>query len=204
MKIISAIFLSVFITLLMQNFAQAQETKTSETITLNKLHFKTQLVSKNSLSGDAITFSTINGFQKKPRNVSNAWANNYITAVATKKTGEITYQINSLIEYKAHDKRLYKEVVYNTATSQKSKEATILNHSISCQGSAYSGCIHKEHVAFTVDSTLIENMANSYTEDSQNKWRYRLSPKRGRSYSAYLFIAEISALVDAVKEYQKP
>lgn len=204
MKKIPAIFLSVFITLLMQDFAQAQETKTAETTDLNKAHFKTQLVSEKSLSGDAVTFSTINGFQKKPRNTSNAWANNYITAVATKNTGEITYQINSLIEYKAHDKRLYKEVVYNTATSQESKEATILNHSISCQGSAYSGCIHTEHVAFTIDSTLIENMANSYTEDSQNKWRYRLSPKRGRSYSAYLFIAEISALVDAVKEYQKP
>lgn len=66
------IFLSVFITLLMQNFAQAQEAKMSETTTLNKLHFKKQLVSKNSLSGDAIIFSTINGFQKKPRNGSNA------------------------------------------------------------------------------------------------------------------------------------
>ena len=204
MKKVLAIFLSAFITLFMQAFAQGQQTKTPETTVLNKAHFKTQLVSEESLSGDAITFSTINGFKNKPRNVSNAWANNYITALATKNTGEVTYQINSLIEYKDHDKRLYKKVAYNTATSQKSKEATILNHTISCQGSAYSGCIHTEHVVFTVDSTLVENMANSYTEGSQNKWRYRLSPRKGRSYSAHLFIAEISALVDTVKEYKKP
>ena len=67
-------------------------------------------------------------------------------------------------------------------------------------GSAYSGCIHTEHVAFTVDSTLIENIADSYTEGAQNKWRYKLSPKKGRSYSAYLFFSEIAALVEAANK----
>jgi hypothetical protein len=202
MQKILFIFLCAFITLLMQACAQTQKTQQIETVVLNKAHFKTQLFSEQSISNEAITFSTINGFQKKPRNISKAWTNNYITGRINKKTGKTTYQIHSLIEYKDHDKRIFKEVSYNTDTGKETKEAIILDHVISCKGSAYSGCIHTEHVVFSIEPILIENIANSYTKDSQNKWHYQLSPKKGRSYSAHLFISEIAAMVETAKEYK--
>lgn len=165
-------------------------------VTHNKVYFKKRLITENDNEKATIKISTINGFQKRPRNKKTTWANNYITALIDKETGEISYKINSLIQYKDHDKHLYKEVSYNTGLEFTTTEASILNHDISCLGSAYSGCIHTEHVAFPIESTLIETIAASYTENSQNKWRYKLSPKKGRSYSAFLFIAEISALVE--------
>ena len=213
MQKILLIFLCAFITLLMQSCAQTQQTQKVEAtvLILNKTHFKKQLISEQSTASEVITFSTINGFQKKPRNISNAWANNYITGRINKKTGNITYQIHSLIEYKDHDKRIFKEVSYNTGVGKKTKITTILDYIISCKGSAYSGCIHTEHVVFSIEPTLIENIANSYTtdsnthtKDSQNKWRYQLSPKKGRSYSAHLFISEIAALIETAKEYKAP
>jgi len=87
-------------------------------------------------------------------------------------------------------------VSYRTIAGKETKEAKILNHTISCQGSAYSGCIHIEHVVFTINSILTESLTNSYSEGSPKKWCYQLSPKKDRSYSAHLFIAEIAALVE--------
>lgn len=175
-------------------------TNTTASTIFNKAHFKRKLITEDNTEKNTIDISTINGFHKKPRNNTNAWANNYITAFLDKTTGNITYQINSLIEYKDHDKHLYKEANYSLGPEYKTVEATILTHDISCLGSAYSGCIHTEHVVFSIDSTLIENIAASYTEGSQNKWRYKLSPKKGRSYSAYLFFAEIAALAEAASK----
>lgn len=178
----------------------------SAPITLNKAHFKNKLTIERDDEKGTIKISTVNGFHKKPRNKMNAWANNFITAVIDIKTGNITYQINSLVEYKDHDKHLYKEVSYNTeadvktGSGSKTEAASILNHDISCLGSAYSGCIHTEHVAFNIDPTLVENIAASYAEGTNNKWSYKLSPRKGRDYFAHLFIAEISALVEAVTE----
>lgn len=178
----------------------------SAPIALDNAHFKNELTIERDDEKGTIKISTVNGFHKKPRRKINAWANNFITALIDIKTGNITYQINSLVEYKDHDKHLYKEVSYNTeagvktGAGTKTEAAFILNHNISCLGSAYSGCIHTEHVAFSIDSKLIENIAASYTDGSQNKWRYILTPRKGPSYSAYLFIAEIAALVEMVEE----
>ena len=176
--------------------------KSPAPITLDKTYFKNKLVTKVDNEKGVITISTVNGFHKKPRRKTQTWANNFITAFIDQKAGNISYQINSLVQYKDHDKHLYKEVSYNTGTEQKTEESSILKHDISCLGSAYSGCIHTEHTAFSIDSTLIENMAASYTDGSQNKWRYTLSPRKGPNYSAYLFIAEIAALVEVALEYQ--
>lgn len=182
--------------------SQATNSTPPTTITLNNAYFKNKLIIEKDNKKGTVKISTANGFNKKPRNKTNAWANNYITALIDKKTERKTYQINSLIEYKGHDKHLYKEVSYNTGSESKTKQASILKHYISCLGSAYSGCIHTEHVAFSIDSTLIENIAASYSEGAQNKWGYNLSPRKGRDYFAYLFIAEIAALVEAVAENQ--
>lgn len=180
--------------------SQATNSTPSAAITLNKAYFKNKLIIEKYNKKGTVKISTANGFNKKPRNKTNAWANNYITALIDKKTGHTTYQINSLIKYKDHDKHLYKEVSYNTGSEPKTKQASILKHDISCLGSAYSGCIHTEHVAFSINSTLIENIAASYSKGAQNKWGYKLSPRKGRDYFSYLFIAEITALVEAVAE----
>ena len=169
-------------------------------ITLNKSYFKNKLIIEKDNKKGTVKISTENGFNKKSRNKNNVWANNYITALIDKKTRHTTYQINSLIEYKDHDKHSYKEVNYNTGSESKTKEASILKHDISCLGSAYSGCIHTEHAASSIDPTLVENIAASYIEGTQNKWGYKLSPKKGRDYFASLFVAEIAALVEAVTE----
>ena len=182
--------------------ASSESTNPTVALALDKTYFKNRLITENDIEKNTLVISTINGFHKKPRNNTKAWANNYITALIDKTTGNITYQINSLVQYKDHDKHLYKEVSYNTSTEHKTKDASILSHEISCLGSAYSGCTHTEHVAFTIDSTLLAEIASRYTEGSNNKWRYKLSPKKGRSYSAHLFIAEISALVEAARENQ--
>ena len=180
--------------------SQTKRSTPPAAITLNKAYFKNKLIIEKDNEKGTIKISTVNGFNKNPRNKTNAWANNYITASIDIKTGHTTYQINSLIEYKDHDKHLYKEASYNTGSESKTKQASILKHDISCLGSAYSGCIHTEHVAFSIDSTLIENIATSYSEGAQNKWGYKLSPKKGRDYFASLFVAEIAALVGAVTE----
>jgi hypothetical protein len=182
--------------------ASTKNIGSAEAVTLDKAYFENRLITEDDIEKNTVIISTINGFHKKPRNNTNAWANNYITALIDKTTGNITYQINSLIQYKDHDKHLYKEVSYNTSTAHKTKEAFILSHEISCLGSAYSGCMHTEHVTFTIDSILLTEIASRYTEESNNKWRYKLSPKNGRSYSAHLFIAEISALVEAAREHK--
>lgn len=184
-------------------FDKLSQTKSytpSAVITLNKAYFKNKLIIEKDNEKGTVKISTVNGFNKKPRNKTNAWANNYITALIDKKTRRTTYQINSLIEYKDHDKHLYKEANYSSGEGPKTKEASILKHDISCLGSAYSGCIHTEHVAFSINSTLIENIAASYSKGAQNKWGYKLSPRKGRDYFSYLFIAEITALVEAVAE----
>lgn len=180
--------------------SQATNSTSPAATTLNKAYFKNKLIIEKDNEKGTVKISTVNGFNKKPRNKTNAWANNYITALIDKKTGRTTYQINSLIEYKDYDKHLYKEANYSSGAEPKTKEASILKHNISCLGSAYSGCIHTEHVAFSIDSTLIENIAVSYSKGAQNKWGYKLSPRKGRDYFAYLFVAEITALVEAVAE----
>lgn len=196
MKKIPFLFYLIFLFALLYGCASTLPEKNMATTFFNKEHFKQHMVLNHS-SGETIELSTINGLQIPKRSNQEVSIDSYILAIVTKNTGLITYQINSLVEYKDHDKRLYKQVSYNTPTGNKTKDANIIDHTISCQGSAYSGCRHTEHIVFTVDPELLESIADSYQGGTQGKWRYQLSPNTGRSHSVFLPLAEIAAIVEA-------
>ncbi len=196
MKKTPFLFYLSFMFALLYGCASTLPEKNMATTSFNKDHFKQHMVLINN-SGEAIELSTINGLKIPKRSNQEVFVDSYIQAVVTKNTGLITYQINSLVEYKDHDKRLYKQVSYNTPTGNETKDANIFDHTISCQGSAYSGCRHTEHIVFTVDPELLESIADSYNGDTQSKWRYQLSPNTGRSHFAFLPLAEIAAIVEA-------
>ena len=148
-------------------------------------------------TGDMVELST-KLFKEKRSRIKTTFVDSYVKAIINKKTGEITYQINSLAEYKDHDKRQYKKVSYSAVTQREQKETILLDYQISCQGSAYSGCIHTEHVTFNVEKALMEHIAQNYTDakDATSTWRYQLIPQSGRNHSAQLLLSEIAALVE--------
>ena len=182
-------------------------TPTAQPTSLDKAYFKLHLsTTKGGSDGDGNTviLSTVNGYNKqRVLTQYNVIGDNYISATIDKTTGETTYQIDSLIEYKDHDARLYKHINYTADGHRQSGEGTLVSQTSDCKGNQYSGCLRKEHVAFSIAQQTIEQVAKNYTEGSQDKWQYTLSPEREKNYSASLFVAEISALVEAVNEYKK-
>ena len=192
------------------------DTSTDQPVSLDKAYFKGRLTTTARGSEEegygeekndekTIIFSTINGYYKQRLLTKyNVIGDSYISATVNKITDVITYQVNSIVEYKDHDARLYKHINYTVNGRQYSGDGTLVDQTMDCKGNQYSGCLRKEHVAFTMTQQTIEQIAINYTDGSQDKWRYTLSPERDRSYSAHLFVAEIAALVEAVNENKRP
>jgi len=202
------IFFYLFVTLFLQgcSSASSQNAQPAASPVLDKAHFKQHLTTTEGNSVETLVLSTVNGFNKQRMLTKyNVTGDNYISATVDKITGSTTYHIHSIIEYKDHDSRLYKQVSYTANGSQQSVKTTLLNQVVDCKGSQYSGCYRKEHVVFTINQQAVDQIAKNYTEGSQNtgshkKWRYTLSPEIGTSYSTHLFVSEISALSEAVNE----
>lgn len=208
----------LFLALSLQSCSSVSTPNTPATqpVSLDKAYFKMRLTTTERDSeednygeeksyGKTIIFSTINGYNKQRLLTQyNVIGDSYISATVNKTTDEVTYQIDSIIEYKDHDARLYKHINYTVNGRQYSGDGTLVDQTMDCKGNQYSGCLRKEHVAFTMTQQTIEQIAINYTEGSQDKWRYTLSPERDRSYSAHLFVAEIAALVEAVNENKRP
>lgn len=202
MKKITPLFYLLFLSVFFYGCATApsgniSSTKNADSNPLNKDHFQQQLSERST--GDTIELSTINGLKTEKRGNRDAWIDGYILAQVDKKLGRTTYQVHSLIEYKDHDKRLFKEVSYNSALGQTTQQASLLEHRISCQGSAYSGCMHTEHVAFNIEQEVMETIAKGYDENTAGHWRYQLTPNAGRSHSVMLPAAEVAAIVEAAQ-----
>ncbi|MEH6466784.1 MAG: hypothetical protein V7722_04060 [Porticoccus sp.] len=176
--------------------------------TLDKAHFKQQMITKERDSGKTIVFSTINGFKKDKVNDRRPWGESYVSAAVDKETGDITYQINTIVKYKSHKFHLYREVRYDSGGEAKFIEATILERKVDCLAARKtgaprrSGCYLSERVVFTLDHEPISKFSNSYTEGSQAQLRYTMLPRSGATYSATLYIAEIAALVEVVEEHK--
>lgn len=202
----------LFLVLSLQSCSSVSTPNTSATqpVSLDKAYFKMRLTTTESTSeegsyGKTIIFSTINGYNKQRLLTQyNVIGDSYISATVNKTTDEVTYQIDSIIEYKDHDARLYKHINYTINGRQYSGDGTLVDQTVDCKGNQYSGCLRKEHVVFTMTQQTIEQIAINYTEGSQGKWRYTLSPEIDKSYSAHLFVAEIAALVEAVNENKRP
>ncbi|MBQ0712885.1 MAG: hypothetical protein KBT53_07990 [Porticoccus sp.] len=177
--------------------------------TLDKAHFKQSIITKERDSGKTIVFSTINGFKKGKVNDRRPWGESYISAAVDKATGDITYQINTIVKYRSHKLHLYREVRYDSNGETKFIDATILERKVDCLESTEtgaarrSGCYPSERVVFTLDQEQITKLSEGYTGDSQAQLRYTMLPRSGPTYLATLYLAEIAALVEAVEEYKK-
>jgi hypothetical protein len=189
-------------------------TSTAQPANHDKAYFKGRLTTtergseedrygEKKSDGKTITISTINGYNKhRLLTQYNMIGDSYISATVNEATGEVTYQIDSIVEYKDHDARLYKHIDYTINGRQYSGDGTLVNQTLDCKGNQYSGCLRKEHVAFTMAQQTIEQIAINYTEGAHDKWRYTLLPETNKRYSAHLFVAEIAALVEAVEEHK--
>jgi hypothetical protein len=201
-----------FLALFLQSCSSVDipDTPAPQTASLDKAYFKFRMNTTKADAGEendgsTIILSTVNGYNKQRLLTQyNVIGDSYITATVNRTTNSVMYQIVSIVEYKDHDARLYKHINYTDSDRQRSGEAILVNQMSDCKGNQYSGCLRKEHAAFTISEKTIEQVAITYTEGSQAKWRYTLSPERDKSYSTYLFVAEISALLEAVNEYRKP
>ena len=177
--------------------------------TLDKAHFKQQMLTKERDSGKTIVFSTINGFKKDKVNDRRPWGESYISAALDKETGDITYQINTIVKYKSHKLHLYREARYDSNGETKLIEATILERKVDCLEARKTGahrrtgCYLSERVVFILDHEPIAKLSNGYTEDSQAQLRYTMLPRSGATYSATLYLAEIAAVVEVVEEHKK-
>jgi hypothetical protein len=202
----------LFLALFLQSCSSVgtPDSSTAQPASLDKAYFKVRLSTTTEGSDEeydvsTVILSTVNGYNKQRLLTQyNVLGDSYITATVNRATNKVIYQIASIIEYKDHDARLYKHINYTDSGRQQSGEAILVNQMSDCKGNQYSGCLRKEHVAFAISEQTIEQVAITYTEGSQDKWRYTLLPEREKSYSTYLFVAEISALVEAVNEYKKP
>lgn len=201
----------LFLALFLQSCSSVgtPDSSTTQPANLDKAYFKVRLTTtergaEEVNNGKSIIFSTINGYKKQRLLTQyNVIGDSYISATVNKKTDEATYQIDSIIKYKDHDARLYNHINYTVSGLQQSDDGTLVEQMVDCKGSQYSGCLRKEHIVFTMKQQTIEQIVQSYSEGSQYKWRYTLSPETGKSYSTYLFVAEMTALVETVNEYQK-
>ena len=177
--------------------------------TLDKAHFKQHIITKERDSGKTIVFSTINGFKKDMVTDRRPWGESYISAAVDKGTGDITYQINTIVKYRSRKIHLYRKVRYDSNGETKFIDATILERKVYCleprktDATRGTRCYPSERVVFTLDQEQITKLSEGYTGDVQAQLRYTMLPRSGPIYLAALYLAEIAALVEVVEEYRK-
>lgn len=197
------IILTLITVLFLGGCATTREAQLDTALALDKEHFKQTLSLKDDSLDTVAKFSTVNGFKEKHGLLGIVWDDNFIRAYVDKKTGIATFQVYNSIYYQGYGWKFYNRVNYETPDGPNSKKVTVIDRNVDCTSYRYGGCTYNEHVAFTVDQTLLETIVRTYKAGIRTVWKYKIIPKAGEDYKAGLLPAEIAAIVEAVAEYKK-
>jgi hypothetical protein len=161
--------------------------------------------SKISIKDDSLettaVISTVNGWQYKEGLLKLVNSDQFFRAFINKKTGATNYQVYQYVTYYGDGWAFFNLVNYETPNGPESKELDVISRDVtSC--SAYVGCGHVEHVAFSVEESLLREAASKYQPGNAQIWRFRLKAKSGAERDEGFVPAEIVALLKAVDDYK--
>lgn len=163
-------------------------------LSLSPEHFaETASVQDDSLDTIA-TISTEPGFQVKHGLAKQVIDDNWIRALIKKKTGAVTYEVVQQIRYSGQSWRFYDRVNYETPAGPKTKPVMVIDRNVDCDSAT---CWYYETVAFTVDKSLLQNIAKE-GKSGAVPWHFKFTAQHGEDFKTWMSSAEIEGLMDRV------
>lgn len=148
----------------------------------------------------AITFSTLNCFQRKNGILKVVWDDNFIRVYKDKKTGALKFQVYTVLYYKDW---LFPMRANFGVESVQSVDGDRVAGEVDCsQHGLYGYCMHEEHFVFELplDEILkIEQLAAK--QGGVLEWKYRLKTKSGVDADRILNANEILGVFDLATGY---
>lgn len=142
------------------------------------------------------TVATFNTLAAKKRYVWSApEAQGFLRANLNKKTGEVTYQVYSVVGY-GREWRFYNRANFDAGKGPEQVELISISRDVvSCR----YGCTYSEHVAFMLTEDQVWSIAALPVD---TKWKYRLKSKAGVDSDVELEPGEFGGLIAAVDDYR--
>jgi hypothetical protein len=160
-------------------------------------HFRdTATVADDAIAGTT-TITTEKGFVSRKGILRSVSSDEFLKGVINKKTGQKSFQVDASVSYYGRW-RTYATANYQGADGPRSLSTMQLGRDIgTC---AVGNCLYTEHVAFTVDETLLRQLAAGYVPGNPALWHYKLIPKVGSEYSGELSSAEIAGFLAKIDQ----
>lgn len=132
---------------------------------------------------------------KKQYTWSAPEAQGFLRANLNKRTGEVAYQVYSVVRY-GREWRFYNRANFDAGKGPEQVELISISRDVA---SCRYGCTYSEHVAFM----LTEDQARSIAAlPVEAKWKYRLKSKAGVDSDVELEPGEFGGLLAAVDDYR--
>jgi hypothetical protein len=167
-------------------------------LSLTMEHFRDTATVKDDALDTTATITTENGFVEHHGLLRVVWNDEFLRAFIDKRTGAKTFQVYEYIIYDSDGWRFYESANYQTPDGPQSVPATKIAQNVDC---STLGCTYTEHVAFTVDESLLRLLAAGYVAGKPAIWLYKFVGKSGPDYADGLSNAEIAGFLAKVDSY---
>lgn len=155
-----------------------------------------KLISINDDSLEAVaTLTTEPVWKSKGGFTDKVRSDNFLRAFIDKRTGKVRYQLYQQVTYSG-DWRRFTSVNFATADGPVAAELTpIVEEVVTC---SYGICVHREVVGFDVPREVLDQLANQYSAERLDFWRFRFKGRGGLDWEDRISPAEIAGLLRAV------
>ena len=162
--------------------------------------FASKVQIKDDALEPVVTFSTVDGFQKKDGLLRMVNQDLFFRAFLAKKDRSVRFQVYASIVYMGKW-QFFETVNYETGELPESKAVTPISREVlSCSG--MGGCMYTEHVGFQVPEDLLRKIAEKYNPQVISVWRVRFKAKTGTDWDLMVSPAEIAGLLQAVDNFK--
>lgn len=185
------------------NKAQLQQ-QLDDYVDLPSSHFQSTVSVRDDALDTVAIFSTEPGFRFKQGLLGIVWEDNFIRGFIDKRTKARTFQVYTYVMYRDSGWRFYETANYEAPGGPKSVPVTKIHSDVDCTASSSLGCRYEEHVGFSIDEALVQEIAGlaGRTRGQLLGWRYKIRPHRGEDYQAVLSASEVKGLLDAMDSYK--
>ena len=147
-------------------------------------------------------FTTVPIYQERGGLFSGEPNDSFLRAFVDKRTGQVTWQVYTTINYTGPSWQFYEVANYQTSQGISQVPVTVIDRDVN-DCARLDGCSYTEQLGFNLTDEVIRAIAKLYVPGGKlGIWRFRLEGHGGGDFTDGFAVAEVAGLVQAVDRWR--